>query len=170
MRRLLALVAAVPPSVHPWPVGPGPQFIPPARPSAVLAGAPVGGLRCGATVPQFRIHLELFVNRKVVVVPAGIGKSARGCSYPVTTDGPDGIVRVSAGLTLADLFNVWGQTLQEKRLASFTSATALRAYVGGKLVPGPAGSIRLTRHAEIVLELGGFVPPHPFFLFAGGDS
>jgi hypothetical protein len=170
MRRLLALVAVLPPSLHPWPVGPSPSYTPPARPAAVVAGTPVGGLSCGAPSATFRIHLELFVDRKVVIVPAGIGKSANGCRYPVTTDGPDGIVRVAPGLTLADLFNVWGQTLQEKRLASFVSDTSLRAYVGGKFVRGPARAIPLTRHAQIVLELGGFVPPHPFFLFAGGDS
>ena len=52
----------------------------------------------------------------------------------------------------------------------FTSRSPLRAYVDGKLVRGPAGAIPLTPHAQIVLELGGYVPPHPFFLFAGGDS
>jgi hypothetical protein len=114
--------------------------------------------------------LELFVDRKVVLLPAGIGKSATGCTYPVTTDGPDGIVRVSAGLTLADLFNVWGQTLHEKRLASFVSDRPVRAYVGGRLARRAAGKIRLTPHAQIVLELGAYVAPHPFFLFAGGDS
>jgi hypothetical protein len=88
----------------------------------------------------------------------------------VSTDGPDGVVRVASGLRLGDVFRVWGQQLGPNRVGSFTSTTPLRAYVGGKLVHGPAAQIRLTRHAQIVLELGGYVPPHPFFLFAGGDS
>jgi hypothetical protein len=29
-------------------------------------------------------------------------------------------------------------------------------------------AIRLTRHAEIVLEVGGYVPPHTSFLFGPG--
>jgi hypothetical protein len=167
MRRLF-LLAVLPPWVFPWPVGSGPRYTPPARPTAVHAGAPVGSLRCGAAGRTFRIHLEVFVNRKVVIVPAGIGLSDKGCRYPVSTDGPDGVVRVAPGLRLGDVFRVWGQQLGPRRVASFTSATPLRAYVGGKLVHGPARDIGLTPHAQIVLELGGYVPPHPFFLFAGG--
>jgi len=170
MRRVLALAAAFPPWVIPWPVGPAPHYTPPARPAAVAAAAPVGSLHCASSGPSFRIHLEIFVDRKVVIVPAGIGVADNGCRYPVSTDGPDGIVRVAPGLRLAEVFRVWGQQLESHRLGWFTSKTTLRVYVGGKLVHGPAGAIPLTPHAQIVLELGGYVPPHPFFLFAGGDS
>jgi hypothetical protein len=169
MRRLL-LLAALPPSVHPWPVGPPPKYTPPARTAAVRAGSPIGELRCGDTGKSFRIHLEVFVARKVVIVPARIGVSDTSCRYPLSTDGPDGVVRVAPGLRLGDLFRVWGQQLGPNRVVSFTSAAPLRAYVGGKLVHGAAADIPLTRHAQIVLELGGYVPPHPSFLFAGGDS
>jgi len=170
MRRLLALAAVLPPSVHPWPVGPAPAYTPPARPVAVVAGAPVGALRCGSGGQTFLVHIELFVNRKVVIVPEGIGVADSGCRYPVSTEGPDGIVRVAPGLHLADVFRVWGQRLDAHRLGWFTSKSTLRAYVGGKLREGPAGAIPLTPRAQIVLELGGYVPPHPFFLFAGGAS
>jgi len=170
MRRLLALAAVLPPSVHPWPVGPAPAYTPPARPAAVVAGAPVGALRCGSGGQTFLVHIELFVNRKVVIVPGGIGAADSGCRYPLSTDGPDGIVRVAPGLHLADVFRVWGQRLDAHRLGWFTSKSTLRAYVGGKLLEGPAGAIPLTPRAQIVLELGGYVPPHPFFLFAGGAS
>ena len=54
-------------SVHPWPVGPGPRYQPPA------AAKPAPGLACGPRAPSFRVHLELFAGRKVVIVPAGIG-------------------------------------------------------------------------------------------------
>ena len=95
-----------------------------------------------------------------------------GCAYPVRTLTPAGIVEVARGarLRLADLFRVWGQALGTHRIASFRSASPVRAYVDGKRVRGPVGAIPLTRHAEIVLELGGYVPPHPFFLFAPGGS
>ncbi len=147
MRRLtrcrtpLPVVAlmALPPWVHPWPVGPAPAYTPPARPATVAAGAPVGELRCGESGKAFRIHLEVFVDRKVVIVPAGIGVSDKGCRYPVSTEGPDGVVRVAPGLRLADVFRVWGQRLDASRLAGFTSESPLRAYVGGKLVHGVAG-------------------------------
>jgi hypothetical protein len=117
------------------------------------------------------VHLELFAGRKVVIVPAGIGVDS-GCRYPLSTAGPDGVVTVSRGraLTLGDLFRVWGQPLGPRSLAGFTSRTPVRAYVAGRRVNGSVSAIRLTPHAEIVLELGGFVPPHPFFLFPGGSS
>jgi hypothetical protein len=172
MRSLALLALMLPPSVHPWPIGPGPRYTPAARPAAVVAGAPVSALRCGAPGRTFRIHVELFADRKVVIVPARIGVAAGGCVYPVRTTAPDGVVRVArgAGLTLADLFRVWGQALGARRLVSFTSRSPVRLYVSGRLVPGPAAAVLLTPHAQIVVELGGYVPPHPSFLFAGGDS
>ena len=160
---MIALLLAL--SVHPWPVGPGPRYQPPA------GSNPAPGLVCGARAPSFRVHLELFAGRRVVIVPAGIG-SGSGCTYPVSTAGPDGIVSVARGrtLTVGDLFRVWGQPLGPHSLAGFTSRTPMRAYVAGRLVHAPVASIRLAPRAQIVLELGGFVPPHPFFLFPGGGS
>ena len=169
------------PSVKPWPIGPGPRYRPAAAPAAVAAGRAIGGLACAAGVRFDQLHLELFADRRVVVVPAGIGvavPSTRagaevvpgGCSYPARTRTPAGIVEVARGarLRLADLFRIWGQPLGERRFASFRSAQPLRAYVGGRLVRGPIGEIPLSRHAQIVLELGRYVPPHRFFLFPKG--
>jgi hypothetical protein len=180
---IAALALLANPSVHPWPIGPGPRYTPPARPATVAAGRPVGPLSCGAPGPVFQLHVELFVNRKVVVLPAGIGVAdpaerdgasvtPGGCSYPLRTLAPTGVVEVARGakLRVADLFRVWGERLGEGQLASFSSERSIRAYVGGRLVRGPAGAIPLTPHAQIVIELGAFVPPHPFFLFTGGDS
>ncbi len=180
---LLALGLLGHPSVQPRPIGPGPRYVPPAAPAAVLAGKPVGRLRCAAPGPTMRVHVEVFANRRVVVLPAGIGVAppssrvggavvARGCSYPLRTLTPTGIVEVArrAGLRLSDLFRIWGQPLGPYQVASFRSSAPVRVYVDGKLVRGPARSVPLTPHAEIVLELGGYVPPHPFFLFAGADS
>ncbi len=172
MRALLAAAALVlPPSVHPWPIGSGPGYFPPARTATVAAGKPVAGLRCGSPGTAFRIHLELFANRKVVVVPAGIGVSG-SCVYPVRTTNPGGVVEVARGakLHVADLFRVWGQPLATRRLAGFSSTRLVRAYVGGQLVRGPIGAIPLAPHAEIVLELGPYLVPHSFFLFPGGKS
>jgi hypothetical protein len=177
---LLALALLADPSVKPWPVGPGPRFLPPPVPPEVVAGRPLGGLRCTAPGSSVQVHVEVFANRRVVVLPAGIGVAApsarvagsvvpHGCSYPIRTLTPTGVVEVARGarLHLADLFRVWGQALGPRRIASFSSPGRVRAYVGGRLVHVPVGAIPLTRHAEIVLELGGYVSPHRFFLFAG---
>jgi hypothetical protein len=172
------------PSVRPWPIGPGAAYRPPAATAAVEAGAVLGPFRCSAPGPVFALHLEIFAGRRVVVVPPGIGVAApstrpadplapsRGCTYPLSTRTPGGIVEVARGrhLTLGDLFRVWGQALGSRRIASFRSGAPVRAYLDGRRVRGALAAIALTRHAEIVLELGAYVPPHPSFLFAGGDS
>ena len=179
---LLAILIGVPPlppNVHPWPIGTGPGFRLPAAPAAVVAGEPVGRLRCARGGGRFGVHLELFVHRKVLIVPAGIGVArpwrehlARlkpaGCTYPARTLEPTGVVEVRTGarLTLGDLFRLWGQRLGQDRIAGFRGPVL--AFVGGRRRRGDPASIRLTRHAQIVLELGGYVAPHPAYRFAGG--
>ncbi|HST16205.1 MAG TPA: hypothetical protein VLK36_00940 [Gaiellaceae bacterium] len=151
------------PSVHPWPIGPGPRYHPPAQ---QLNGRAVGGLRCEGSREVFPAHVELFVNRRVVIIPAGIGRTGR-CDYPLRTRAPIGVVEVARGTraTIGDLFRLWGQLLTRHRLASFHSPRPLRAYVAGKLVRGDVARVPLTPKAQIVIELGAYVPPHRSFLF-----
>jgi hypothetical protein len=172
-------IPPLPPSVHPWPIGTGPGFRLPAAPADVLAGARVGRFRCTRGGTRFGAHLELFVHRRVLIVPAGIGVArpwrehlARltplGCTYTARTLEPTGVVEVTGGahLTLGDLFRLWGQRLGPRRIAGF-HGTVL-AFVDGRRRRGDPASIRLARHAQIVLELGGYVAPHPSYLFTGG--
>src|SRR5919204_6703953 len=174
---LLALALAAPART---PIGAGPRYHPPAAPERVLQGRAVGPLRCGAGGRRFGVHLELFARGRIVIVPAGIGVAAprtrvgafvrpRGCSYAVRTLDPTGVVEVRRGapLTLGHLFAVWGQRLSTTRLAGFSTRRGdpVRAYVAGRRWHGPIGAIRLRRHAQIVLELGRFVPPHRSFRF-----
>ena len=100
-------------------------------------------------------------------MPAGIGIARGGCVYPVRTLTPTGIVEVarSPRLTLGDLFRIWGRRLGLRSLLSFDSASPVRAYVGGKRFEGSPAEIPLTAGAQIVVELGAYVPPHPTFLF-----
>jgi hypothetical protein len=39
------------------------------------------------------------------------------------------------------------------------------AFVAGKRYAGPAAQIPLTPNAQIVVEIGGYVPPHRTYLF-----
>ena len=73
-------------------------------------------------------------------------------------------------VSLGDLFAVWGRPLSRSRLAGYRARRGeqIRAWVGGCPWRGPLGRIPLRRHAEIVLEGGGFVPPHATFLFPRG--
>jgi hypothetical protein len=112
-------------------------------------------------------------------VPAGIGvappQRRRGayviggaCSYGIRTLEPTGVVLVQAGGTrrLADLFAVWGQPLGTDRLAGFSGP--VHAFVNGRRWTRAPDSIPLRHHAEIVLEVGGYVVPHPHYRFPPG--
>jgi hypothetical protein len=153
--------------VHPWPIGAGPRYHPTAANKAVLAGSPVGRLRC-ASGRRFAVHIELFARRQVVIVPPGIGVARSGCSYPLRTNAPTGVVEVLARgrLTLGDLFRVWGRQLDAAHLLSFPGRVSL--FVGGKRRTGDPRRLVLTKHAQIVIEVGGYVAPHPSYLFPRG--
>jgi hypothetical protein len=113
------------------------------------------------------VHLELFAHRRVVVVPPGIGVAPSGCVYPAWTADPTGVIEVAAGsrLRLGDFFRIWGRHLGSRSLLSFGSTTPVRAYVAGKPFRGPPAQIPLTPGAQIVVEIGAYVPPHPTYLF-----
>jgi hypothetical protein len=123
--------------------------------------------------------VEVFARNRVVLVAAGIGvrgpvtrsggriTSAR-CYGKLATLEPTGVVLVRQGTaaTLADLFRAWGQTLTADRLLSFRGQ--VRVYVDGRPRVGPPETTPLRRHAEIVLEVGPYVPPHPAYHFPPG--
>ncbi len=89
------------------------------RPPSRAPGGRSGTLTCGPAGETFRVHLELFAHRRVVIVPAGIGVARGGCVYPARTLTPTGVVEVARGakLRLGDLFRIWGRRLGPRSLA-----------------------------------------------------
>jgi hypothetical protein len=157
-RQWLACVLLAAPI--PTPIGFGPRY-------QLAAGPPLttARLTCSHADPQReQAHVELFANKLVLLLPKGIGAGDR-CSYPVRTKEPTGVVDFvpAAKPTLGDLFDVWGQPLSARGFAGFRGAVS--AWVGGRPWRGDVRAIPLRRHAEIVVELGGYIPPHTFFLF-----
>jgi hypothetical protein len=160
----LILSALVPPLATP--IGIGPRFYLDAVSPAVRRSAPIGRLRCRRLSGARTVaHIELFAFRRVLILPAGIGTSPKRCSYAVRTREPTGVVEFvpRTDLTLGDLFDVWGQPLARTRMAGFRGE--MRVYVNGRRRRGDPRSVPLTTHGQIVLEVGGYVPPHSFFLF-----
>jgi hypothetical protein len=160
----------------PLTLGHGARFVPPA----LGAARTTAGLPCGPR-PQstFGVHLELFAGGRVVQVPAGIGIAppvvrrgayvTRGrCWHPLHTTEPTGLIEIADGTraTLGTLFAVWRQPLSATRLAGFRGS--VRAFVGGRPRRGDPSEIPLGRHAQIVLEVGPLVPPHPSYRFPPG--
>jgi hypothetical protein len=146
------------------PIGRGPQFQPPA--SGPVIGA------CGRDLgPRVGVHVEVFLANRVVIIPAGIGArppwrftegriSAAKCFGGLVTLEPTGLVLISprSTFTLADLFRGWGQRLSPQAAV----------FVDGLRWRGAPGRVRLSRHAEIVVERGPHVPPHGSYRFPPG--
>jgi hypothetical protein len=158
------------------PIGRGATFQPPAT-------GPVIG-RCRRRLGRrYGVHVEVFGANRVVIVPAGIGirppiRVSAGRIYSASCYGslvtlePTGLALVRPGsrLSLADLFRAWGEPLSAQRLASFKAPSGSRVsvFVDGQSWSGAPGEVRLSRHAEIVLEVGPHVPPHPSYTFPPG--
>jgi hypothetical protein len=158
------------------PIGAGPRFHPPAA-------GPVIGQCTRALGPRDGVHVEVFASDRVLLLPAGIGArpprdlldgrvTGARCYGALVSLDPTGLVlvRPGAGLTLGDLFRSWGQPLARTRLTSFgaPAGTSVTVFVDGKRWPGAPSAVPLTRHAEIVLEVGPHVPPHPSYVFPPG--
>ena len=172
---------AAPPSQIALTVGAGPRFMP----RSVGPQAP-SGLPCGRRpARRYGAHVELFAAHHVVQVPAGIGVSrpvrrgayvtAGRCWSPLYTTEPTGLICIKRGQppdiaraapTLGAFFDVWRQPLSRTRMLSFRGR--VRAYLAGRLWRGDPRSVPLRRHAQVVLEVGPFVLPHPSYRFPPG--
>lgn len=161
---------------HARPIGRGARFQPAAR-------GPVLGSCDRRLGPREGVHIEVFAANRVLLVPAGIGtrpprsfsagriSSARCYGELVTLD-PTGLVLVRPGShpVLAGLFRAWGQPLSTRRIASFAASTGARVavFVNGRRWHVAPGRVPLASHAEIVLEVGPYVPPHRSYTFPPG--
>jgi len=109
------------------------------------------------------MHLELFANGFAVIVPARIGIRSSSCRAHVWTRDPTGVVELDAPATLGRLFAIWGQPLGRRRLLGFHGAVSL--FRNGVRVRGDPGSLALRDGDEVVVEIGGYVPPHRSYRF-----
>lgn len=159
------------------PIGYGTAFRPPAR------GPVIGPCRRGLGA-RYGVHVEVFAADRVVLIPAGIGTRppralnagrivAAGCYGALVSVEPTGVLLVRPGARryLAELFASWGQRLSRQRLADFRAAPGgeVAAFVDGRRWLGEPGRILLRPHAEVVLEVGPFVPPHRRYTFPPGS-
>jgi hypothetical protein len=157
--------------------GPAPLYRPDPLSREVAQARRLGAMRCLSRArPRVGVHLEVFVNRLDVVIPAGIGiapphrregayVTAGRCSYPIRTTDPTGMIEVDESFapnaTLGRFFAAWGQPLGPRRLLSFTARGRDRVavFINGKRWEGDPRDVPLTRHGALMVELGGYVEP-----------
>jgi hypothetical protein len=85
------------------------------------------------------------------------------CRARLWTLDPTGVVHVERRATLGDFFTVWGQALSRTRLLTFRGA--VRVYLNGLEQRGDPRRLPVRDGDEVVLEVGGFVPPHRSYRF-----
>ncbi len=86
------------------------------------------------------------------------------CRARIWTVDPTGVVWMDrAGETLGSVFAVWGEPLGPARLAGFRGPVSV--FVNGAKRSGDPRRLVLRNGDEIVLEVGGYVPPHAHFVF-----
>jgi hypothetical protein len=157
----------------------GPEGIP-LEPGSLLApastaatGQTVAGIQCQSTEQvayHVHAHLAVFVNGRSRPIPLGIGvvkpivtQSSSGgfaqastCYYWLHTHVQDGVIHIESptkqGYTLSQFFDEWRQPLSATQVAG--AKGVVTAYLNGKRFTGNPGSIPLTPHASIQLDVG----------------
>ena len=116
--------------------------------------------RAGLTLHVHQ-HLDVFVNGRRVVVPAGIG-IGDGFLSPLHTHDDSGVIHVESttvrSYSLAELFAVWGVRLTKTCLVDECADGKLHLFVNGKRAADP-NRIVLSQHLEIAVAFGP--PPKP---------
>ena len=127
----------------------------------------MGRLRCvdGA---RFAVHVELFARREVAIIPPRVGIARSGCSYPLRTTTPTGVVDVAARDAGRSATSSASGASGSARPGCSRSTARVSVFVDGRRRLGDPRSIVLTRHAEVVLEVGGYLTPHASYLFPKG--
>jgi hypothetical protein len=176
---------------------PSPSLAVPARLPGQLTGSPPWGRDTEAlrarlaalhlpalgregTVLHIHQHLDVFVQGRRVVVPAGIGidQYDRFIS-PLHTHDTSGVIHVESPsvrpFTLGEFFAVWGVRLRGGCIGGECPGhgSVLRVYVDGRRVPGDPSRLVLAAHQEIVVSFGTRSqlqhPPPVRYAFPAGE-
>jgi len=106
-------------------------------------------------------HLDLFVDGKMVVVPAGIGiNQAEGFISTIHTHDETGVIHVESPtvetFTLGQFFDIWGVRFTASCIGSYCAddTNSLKVYSNGTLYTGDPRMLPLSAHEEIVIVYG----------------
>lgn len=158
----------------PWPA--------PADPVRRTRAAGLTPERKETLIHHVHAHLDIFVNGKHQVVPAGLGinihdpgvkagKTPDGsigyggitlcdkpCISPLHTHTDTGILHTESASAvpnrLGQLFTEWGVALGRRCVGGYCRPTSTEIYVNGKRYTGDPRVIQLTDHKEIAIVIG----------------
>jgi hypothetical protein len=165
-----------------------------ASANSTITGKTVDGISCRKIAKEtvkyhVHVHVEIYVNGKMMRLPAGIGitnpriteKYATGmfydvggydCLYWLHTHVADGIIHVESptkrDFTLGEFFDIWDQPLGPNEVGPAKGHVVI--YENGKELTGDPRSTPLDAQGEIQVDVGTpDVPFHPFtFKVTGG--
>jgi hypothetical protein len=112
------------------------------------------------TVLHIHQHLDIYVDGRKVLVPAGVGIDPAVGYAPLHTHDTSGILHVESPTvrtyTLGEFFAVWGVRLTPSCLGGYCAGGGrqLRVYVNGRAYRGDPGTLALAPHQELVVAFG----------------
>ena len=112
------------------------------------------------TAVHIHQHLDLYVDGRKVLVPAGIGIDPAVGYAPLHTHDPSGVIHVESPTvrtyTLGEFFAVWGVRFTRGCLGGSCAGGGrqLRVYVNGRAYRGDPTTLALAPHQELVVAFG----------------
>jgi hypothetical protein len=125
------------------------------RAIGIPALSPVEG-----TAVHIHQHLDLYVDGRKVLVPAGIGIDPAVGYAPLHTHDPSGVIHVESPTvrtyTLGEFFAVWGVRITPSCLGGYCAGGGrrLRLFVDGRAYRGDPTTLALAPHQELVVAFG----------------
>jgi uncharacterized C2H2 Zn-finger protein len=123
----------------------------------------IPGVQCEpleGTMFHIHAHLDLFVNEKIVTIPAGIGIKPNECLYWIHTHDTSGVIHIESPqqmrFTLSQFIEVWDNTAGiSPKFGELTNDNKdLKIFVNGTEIHDTYDKIVLSSHDEIVIVSG----------------
>ena len=126
-----------------------------------LSAIGLPALATEGTVMHIHEHLDIYIDGKLVPLPAGIGVDEKdGFISPVHVHEADNIIHVESPVvqdfTLGQFFDIWGVMFKTGQIGGYvtTNNKYLKVYVNGTEFTGDPRKLVLDAHQEIVVTYG----------------
>ena len=137
----------------------------------------VQGVECDpleGTIFHIHAHLDIIVDSKQVIIPAGIGIKPNECLYWLHTHNTSGVIHIESPqqttFTLGQFIQVWDNTpgISPKFEEMTHGDKNIRVFVNGTEIKDNYANIKLDAHDEIALVSGNVPSSIPSSYEFGG--